>query len=384
MISGSTALHYYGINLGKINDLDVIVYKESQVKNYVNPDYILVPKEIYDILYNTSGYIYPEMILTIKMSHLAWDIKWEKTLRHINSLVNMGYNYNPNLYKLLKAHWGTVHGNKDFLSLSKNKDDFFNDHVTYVYDHDYLHELVAYPNKPVYTKCLKENEDVLIDKTKFFNMEFSEQVRMFREEITVIAIERWLVNPYNKGKVSWFKSWNLSLKKTITSLTKNWAADFIIHNIKEFRVPDYNYFKHAMKILEIEMSKPLEIIDEMLEKMLEKAGIDEQVDSYRDEFIYLMAENCAEDFAWVIGSSETWNDVKLIISNILEEFQYEHLDTEGGGEGGAEYCHGVFKLNDKIFMAEYGYYSHYGHKYDGIKDTLREVHPVEKTITVYE
>lgn len=384
MISGSTALHYYGINLGKIKDLDVIAYKESQIKNYVNPDYILVPKEIYDILYNTSGHIYPEMILTIKMSHLAWDIKWEKTLRHINSLVNMGYNYNPKLYKLLKAHWETVHGNKDFLSLSKNKDDFFNDHVTYVYDHDYLHELVAYPNKPVYTKCLKENEDVLIDKTKFFNMEFSEQVRMFREEITVIAIERWLVNPYNKGKVSWFKSWNLSLKKTITSLTKNWASDFIIHNIKEFRVPDYNYFKHAMKILEIEMST-LEIIDEMLEKMFEKIGIDEQVDSYRDGLIYHMAEDCVDDFAWELDESPiSRGDATLIILSILEEYRFENIVTEGGGEGGAEYCYGVFKLNDKIFKVEYSYYSHYGHEFNGIKDTLREVRPVEKTITVYE
>lgn len=63
---------------------------------------------------------------------------------------------------------------------------------------------------------------------------------------------------------------------------------------------------------------------------------------------------------------------------------YEHLEQEGGGEGGSEYCHGVFKLKGKIYKAEYSYYSYDGHDYNGIYDTLKEVKPVEKTIIVYE
>lgn len=64
--------------------------------------------------------------------------------------------------------------------------------------------------------------------------------------------------------------------------------------------------------------------------------------------------------------------------------KYEHIQQEGGGEGGSEYCYGVFKLNDKYFKAEYSYYSYNGFDYDYIADTLHEVHPIEKTITVYE
>ena len=63
---------------------------------------------------------------------------------------------------------------------------------------------------------------------------------------------------------------------------------------------------------------------------------------------------------------------------------FEHLQQEGGGEGGSEYCYGVFKLNGVIYKAEYSYYSHYGCDYDDIVSTLRVVNPVEKTITVYE
>jgi hypothetical protein len=43
---------------------------------------------------------------------------------------------------------------------------------------------------------------------------------------------------------------------------------------------------------------------------------------------------------------------------IKEVLGYEHLEKEGGGEGGAEHCYGVFRLKDKIYKTEYSYYSH--------------------------
>lgn len=66
------------------------------------------------------------------------------------------------------------------------------------------------------------------------------------------------------------------------------------------------------------------------------------------------------------------------------KYGYEHLEQEGGGEGGAEDCHGVFKLGDKYYKASYRYYSHHGHDYDDIESTLHEVTPSEVTITVYK
>ena len=71
------------------------------------------------------------------------------------------------------------------------------------------------------------------------------------------------------------------------------------------------------------------------------------------------------------------------IQSKKDEWGYEHLQQEGGGEGGSEYCYGVFRLGDKIYKAEYSYYSYNGHEYDGIYHTLKEVKPVQKTITVY-
>lgn len=72
------------------------------------------------------------------------------------------------------------------------------------------------------------------------------------------------------------------------------------------------------------------------------------------------------------------------IKSQKELWRYEDIEQEGGGEGGGEYCYGVFKLKGKFYKAEYSYFSYAGHDYDGISRTLKEVRPVEKTIVVYE
>jgi len=90
------------------------------------------------------------------------------------------------------------------------------------------------------------------------------------------------------------------------------------------------------------------------------------------------------DISELVPYEGTHEQYKQDLEALKEALGYEHLDQEGGGEGGAEYCYGVFKLHDKIYRAEYCYYSYDGHNYEEILDTLREVKPVEKTITVYE
>ena len=70
--------------------------------------------------------------------------------------------------------------------------------------------------------------------------------------------------------------------------------------------------------------------------------------------------------------------------NLDKEFQYKHIEQDGGGEGGSEYCYGVFELKGVVYKAEYSYYSQYGHDYDDILSTLKVVTPVQKMVTVYE
>lgn len=381
MIIGSTALKHHGINVGEPNDLDVMITANHSKRMYPdNTDIIVIPEQIHKLLFNTSGYCTPADILTIKMSHMAWDTKWDKTKRHVLYLLNLGYKPNKSLYLLLKHHWQSVYGSKDHLSLAKTKSKFFNDYVTYVYDHDYLHELVSYPKEPTYISCLKNNEEVLTCKNKFDLLSYDQQLSMFREEITVIAIERWLVNPINKGKVCWTKAYSMALKKVVTSLTKNWATDFVIFNLSKLYKPDYNYFKYALKMLGVEMKVNLQQFKELCKRL--NAG-----DTDLDSMIFYMANGCFEYFIREhadFTSDLDYSSKEDIVLNIINELGYDNLHQEGGGEGGAEYCKGVFRLGDTIYSASYYYYSYDGYDYSDIQETLREVKPVQKTITVYE
>jgi hypothetical protein len=247
---GSTALAWWGLTK-RVNDLDLWLEEGEHYEDSdnVRADVGYFPKKIIDLVPTTKGYATIDALYTIKCSHLGWDIFWTKHVSDALLLKASGARILPELYQQLLAFWKVKHGNKDFLSLNKDKDAFFNDAVTYVYDHDYLHELVAFPNVPMYTHCLKDGEQVLIDKDKFDLMPFEDKVRMFREEISVIAAERWLIPPKVCGKVSWYEAYKYALRKTVTALTKNWATEFIVLNLEHFTSPRWEYFSHLLQTL---------------------------------------------------------------------------------------------------------------------------------------
>lgn len=117
------------------------------------------------------------------------------------------------------------------------------------------------------------------------------------------------------------------------------------------------------------MSKPdLKVIEALAEELETTVS---------DSLIYALVN---EDTYYTSNATGADDDE---IDKILEAYNYELLEEESSGEGGGEYCYGIFKLKDKFYKAEYSYYSSTGHDYDGILDTLEEVKPVEKLVTVY-
>lgn len=247
LIIGSSAAYYQGLTSSYPKDLDT--FYDILKPSCRGEDYHEIPANIYRMLEQNSseGFIHPNDLYTLKCSHLQWDIKWEKTKRDILLYKSKGCTLNNTLYKMLVQHWIKEHGDKSFLSLAKDKEGFFQDNVKYVYDHDYLHEVCAEGlglSEPTYKKCLKDGEQVLIDNSKFANLPIEGQVSMFRQEIAVIAFERWIIH----GKISWFKAHSMSLKKTITNLTKNSSSDFLVKNLEMFVKPDYTYYSNLLEL----------------------------------------------------------------------------------------------------------------------------------------
>lgn len=364
IIIGSAAIRYWIPSFREPKDYDV--FSTKKVEGY---DCIIVPNDVINFIpfefprdnYTGYGYATLDAVYTIKCSHLGWDIKWSKHKSDVLYLKAIGCKLIPDLYEALVKHWRKVNGNKEHLSLYKKKTDFFNDYVPYVYDHDYIHDLVAYPNKPVYTLCLKDGEDVAVEKEKFFSLPLEQQLRMFREEISVIAAERWLIPPKICGKYSILQAYTLALHKTVVDLTKNWATDFLIEHLDYFVKPDLTYFKHLFETIKegkIIMGKNVKNWEDLINDII--IAYNETSPRYE------------------VGKG-SWGD---FVYEIPDFDEFEMIESDSGREGHGEYCSSIFKWKGKIYKFEYSYYSHYGLSFDNA--TLTEVKPVQKIVTVYE
>ncbi len=355
-------------------DIDVWYYgkKPKLITLSTSYDFQKMPKNIVKWLLKHDTTL--NVLYTIKCSHLGWsNPMWTKHKQQLLLMQKQNAKIIPELYNLLINHWKIKLGDKAFLSLDKNKKEFFTDHVNYRFNHDDLHIEASYYTRPLYELVLKKGSEVLICEKKFKNLLFTDQIRLFKEEIHTIALERWILNPYwiKKG-ISINVAHSLSIQKTITNLTKNWACDFIIQNLNHFVKPDYKiYYKVINKLLtnkEKEIYMPNETALDYLQTVFQELCLvyPQIKPDGLDCFIY---ELCEDDI---------YNDDKI---KLLE---YEHLQQEGGGEGGAEDCYGVFKIKDKTFKAYYQYRSHEGHDYSDIEYSVRFVTPKLKQVTVYE
>lgn len=375
---GSKAAEYHGILNRQPKDVDVWLSVDETLTTTSGFDIKVIPEKVLSLVESTNGYATPDSLYTIKLSHLGWgNPNWNKHKLDILHMENIGCVIIPELYKELINFWKIELGTKDFLSLDKTKDNFFTDEVTYIYDHDLLHEKASYPNKPMYTKCLMEGKQVLTDKEKFDKLTYEDQLRMFKEEISVICFERWVI-PYGK---SWVESYPWSVKKTITTLTKGWATDFLIKNLKEFIKPDKQVIQNLINFIKITeegktMSKvDLTVFDAMYEDLAS--------DLSKEQFFYELFNGDLDEVGYESDNSLSWREISDIRDKKLEAYGFEHIATEGGGEGGGEYCYGIIKFKDKYYKAEWSYYSYNGCDYDYIVNTIKEVKPKEKTIIVY-
>ena len=118
----------------------------------------------------------------------------------------------------------------------------------------------------------------------------------------------------------------------------------------------------------------LSVFDTMYQELGEDLG--------RSKFFYELFDGELDEVGY--GSETDWREARKEQEERVASYGYVHIESEGGGEGEGEYCYGVIKFQDKYYKADWSYYSYDGCDYDYIEDTIREVTPVEKTITVFE
>jgi hypothetical protein len=171
-------------------------------------------------------------LYTLKMSHIFWDIRWEKHMFDIQFMIKKGCVLNRSLFDKLYAYWNEVHGENKRSDLAMTAKDFFNNALPKTYDHDFLHTLIN--PVPTYTKVLKDGAEVEVDEDKFNALSFEDKLALVREEVYVMAYERLAGRDYRIA-YSWM------LKKFILHHAPIWEAIFIVENFIELHLPKINY-----------------------------------------------------------------------------------------------------------------------------------------------
>lgn len=164
----------------------------------------------------------------MKRSHLWRTLGFQKHITHFHKWLSPFVSY--------EGDFGILYQNREELtrkefgrgspSLMKSKQEFFDDAVNKTYDHDWLHELVAFSDRPMYERMLREFGLVWCEKSKWDRFTQTEKLQCVLEETYVIALERFLLTENQKipHKLAFFKS----LEKVCTTLCSGWFRDFAI------------------------------------------------------------------------------------------------------------------------------------------------------------
>lgn len=225
LIFGSTAIKHWFFDYDKTpKDLDYICHclpidytKQSGV------EYHIPTNGAFDILafYNQDRkYVDPDLIYTIKVSHLAWEGKngkWTKHLKDVVFLQNKGCKLNKVVFDIFYQEWENRFGNKSNISLNKATEMFFKDGVRRDYDHDWLHEYFKIGDVPAYTRAQTNPSSPMMSREIFYSLSKQHQLNCALEEMFVVSFERG---------VSLFTAY----KSLVTKMTKGWFNLFLIQN----------------------------------------------------------------------------------------------------------------------------------------------------------
>lgn len=255
LIVGSAAMKHWFPDFKDPKDIDVFSSDDRSVlvkelsKNFTNSEKRLELFWDEDLAacigeHDTCQYASPDQLYTLKVSHAFWDIQWEKHMHDIMFLKENGARFIPELYEQLYKVWVRKHGKKQ-ANLNVPANQFFKTTVTRVYEHDSIHASVAYYERPLFEKILRDGSEVAVDRSKFDSLSLEDKCKLVREEIYATALERLIIP--NNYRYSQKAAYAWAIKKTVTSFSKGWFPLFIVLNFEQLKSPDVDYVARHLK-----------------------------------------------------------------------------------------------------------------------------------------
>lgn len=187
---------------------------------------------------STSEIASPEMLLTLKLSHIFWnelgERNWEKHSWDIQFLLSKGVDYDSELMMKLKEFWTEHYGGLRRSNLNMTAEDFFNNAINVDIDHDLIHTYI-HPD-PIYRHCLEDGAEVNLDESKFFALSNDDKDRFIQEEVMVMAWERY-------SKYNYKKAYYLMFKKFLRNHVPMFAFDYMVRNWIRLSRPPFNFIE---------------------------------------------------------------------------------------------------------------------------------------------
>ena len=239
VLIGSRALsHWLGTEPRKEADWDVISEEHISGTEWHRPEFLnnrnMAENYITSETVQTgSGELVWVMSMAglaiIKRSHLWRDLSFQKHIthyhRHLKPYFRPNQDYVDRL-ELTKKEF--PQGNPN---LNQMNEDFFSDAVTKLYNHDWLHELFAYGDRPLYTRMQPDPAKAWCDKKGWDIFTHTERLNCIAEEAFVIATERFMVP--NKWNYDSKRAFLKAVDKICTTLCSGWFRDYAIDNYPE-------------------------------------------------------------------------------------------------------------------------------------------------------
>jgi hypothetical protein len=235
LIGSSAIKHLFPDFNREPKDIDYIVNIDSKLKSENGIEYLQNP-----IIYNkykpfTNTVISKDDLVTLKASHLFWNINWQKHMFDLQFLLNKGCKIDSILFNNLYDYWQTFHGKNKRSDLKMTKEDFFTNKINYdTAQHDDLH-LIINPT-PIYSTILEDGKEVELSEEKYNQLTHEQKIELIREEVMVMAYERFKDLDY---KIAYSRM----LKKFIISHAPKFTMIFILENYIELHKPKFNYIK---------------------------------------------------------------------------------------------------------------------------------------------
>ena len=215
-------------DLNSISNMNIEVHQLNMLNNsrLLNTEHVDLYIRINNILIHVAN---KPLLSMIKRSHLHRDLKfgqhittWHKHLSKEDLDVELLQERTKQTLQKFPQQGP---------NLKKTVEEFFDDAVVKKYSHDWLHELYAFEDKPMYTKMQTNPELAWCDKQLWDNFTHEQKIHTVQEETYVIATERFLVPKEFKYPAK--LAYNKALNKVCTTLCSNWFRDFAIDNYPE-------------------------------------------------------------------------------------------------------------------------------------------------------